>query len=45
MSEAFSVNIIHTPTINMSKKRYHNTSTEKRQTDQSPWQPKAYLTS
>ena len=29
----------------MSKKRYHNTSTEKRETDQSPWQPKAYLTS
>ena len=32
------------PIINMSKKRYHNTSTEKRQTDQSPWQSKAYLT-
>ena len=30
---------------NLSKKRYYNTSTEKRQTDQSPWQPKAYLTS
>ena len=30
--------------INMSKKRYHNTSTKKRQTDQSPLQ-KAYLTS
>jgi hypothetical protein len=30
--------------INMSKKRYYNTSTKKRQTDQSPWQPKAYLT-
>ena len=29
----------------MSKKRYHNTSTEKRETDQSSWQPKAYLTS
>ena len=29
----------------MSKKKYHNTSTKKRQTDQSPLQPKAYLTS
>lgn len=25
----------------MSKKRYHNTSTEERQADQFPWQPKA----
>jgi len=28
----------------MSKKRHCNTSTKKRQTHQSPWQPKVYLT-
>ena len=34
-----------TPVINILKNRHHNTSTKKRQTDQSPLQPKAYLSS